>query len=133
MPPNAVRVMDDFGLVSELEKAGAVNISAHCLLKYNNGDFIAKRPGHVWQRKHFGQSWYVIHRADYHRVLRAEATRLGARILLASEVISADSTDTSVLLASQERLYADIIIGADGKFHEERSHLFHIVTKVVVA
>ncbi|KAJ5645957.1 hypothetical protein N7490_002329 [Penicillium lividum] len=114
MPPNAVRVMEDFGLVEELEKAGAVNISSHCLLKYTNGDCIAKRPGHVWQRKHFGQAWYVIHRADYHRVLREEATRLGAKIRLASEVISADSKTTSVLLASQERLYADIIIGADG-------------------
>ncbi|KAJ5651378.1 Salicylate hydroxylase [Penicillium longicatenatum] len=114
MPPNAVRVMDDFGLVEKLEKAGAVNISGHCLLKYSNGDSIATRPGHVWQRKHFGQAWYVIHRADYHRVLREEATRLGATIRLASEVISADSKTTSVVLASQERLYADIIIGADG-------------------
>ncbi|KAJ5925068.1 Salicylate hydroxylase [Penicillium verhagenii] len=114
MPPNAVRVMADFGLVEELEKAGAVNISSHSLLKYTNGDFIANRPGHAWQRKHFGQAWYVIHRADYHRVLRDEATRLGAKIRLASEVISADSKTTSVLLASQERLYADIIIGADG-------------------
>ncbi|KAJ6086210.1 Salicylate hydroxylase [Penicillium sp. IBT 16267x] len=114
MPPNAVRVMDDFGLVDKLEKSGAVNISGHCLLKYSNGNSIATRPGHVWQRKHFGQAWYVIHRADYHRVLREEATRLGATIRLASEVISADSNTTSVLLASQERLYADIIIGADG-------------------
>ncbi|KAJ5923895.1 hypothetical protein N7466_008082 [Penicillium verhagenii] len=114
MPPNAVRVMADFGLVEELEKAGAVNISSHSLLKYTNGDSIANRPGHAWQRKHFGQAWYVIHRADYHRVLREEATRLGAKIRLASEVISADSKTTSVLLASQERLYADIIIGADG-------------------
>lgn len=115
MPPNAVRVMEQFGLASELEKAGAVNISSHQLLKYTNGEIIAKRPGHAWQRKHFGQAWYVIHRADYHRVLRQEAIRLGAQIRLASEVISADSTDTSVLLNSQERLYADIIIGADGE------------------
>lgn len=57
MPPNAVRVMDHLGLVPELEKAGAVNIDGHCLLKYNSGDLIVKRPGRVWQQKHFGFPW----------------------------------------------------------------------------
>ena len=58
----------------------------------------------------------VVHRADYQKVLLAEAKRLGAVIHLNAEVTSVDVLTTSVLLASQKRIYADVIIGADGEF-----------------
>jgi salicylate hydroxylase len=48
--------------------------------------------------------------------LLAEAKRLGAVIHLNAEVTSVDVLTTSVLLASQKRIYADVIIGADGEF-----------------
>lgn len=47
-------------------------------------------------------------------MLSQEAERLGARIKLDAEVISVDSKDSSVLVASQEKIHADVIIGADG-------------------
>lgn len=58
----------------------------------------------------------VVHRADYQKVLLAEAKRLGAIIHLNAEVISVDVLATSILLASHEIIYADVIIGADGEF-----------------
>ncbi|KAL1965536.1 hypothetical protein VTN77DRAFT_5619 [Rasamsonia byssochlamydoides] len=58
----------------------------------------------------------VIHRVDYHKVLLEEARRLGAVIQLDSEVTAVDFDQTAVVLASQERIHADVIIGADGTF-----------------
>ncbi|KAJ5818913.1 Salicylate hydroxylase [Penicillium riverlandense] len=114
LPPNAVRVMDHFGLVPRLVDAGAINISQHCLLKYTDSTPVAVRPGAAWMKHHFGQIWYVIHRADYHKVLVKEAQRLGAKIRLNAEVVSVDFNDTSVQLTTQEKIHADVIIGADG-------------------
>ncbi|KAL1981392.1 hypothetical protein VTN96DRAFT_2735 [Rasamsonia emersonii] len=114
VPPNAVRVLDYYGLIPKIVDAGAIKIEEHSLLRYNDGRPIATRPGDEWLRKHFGHSWYVIHRADYHKVLLDEARRLGAVIKLDSEVRDVDFDQPSVILASQERIHADVIIGADG-------------------
>lgn len=57
----------------------------------------------------------MIHRADYHKMLSQEAEKLGATIKLGSEVISVNSEESSVFLASQEKVHADVIIGADGR------------------
>jgi salicylate hydroxylase len=56
-----------------------------------------------------------MHRADYQNVLATEARRLGAEIRLNCDVVSADCDyPPSVVLASGERLHADIVVGADG-------------------
>lgn len=49
-------------------------------------------------------------------MLLDEARRLGAVIKLDSEVRDVDFDQPSVILASQERIHADVIIGADGMF-----------------
>lgn len=56
-----------------------------------------------------------MHRADYQRVLVDEARRLGANIQLDSEVVEVqcDSPPTAIL-ASGERITADVIVGGDG-------------------
>ncbi|KAA8646339.1 hypothetical protein EYZ11_009901 [Aspergillus tanneri] len=114
LPPNAMRVMDHYGLISDLADGGATKVATRSLLRYSGGNPILIHPGDAWYNKHFGQSWCVMHRADYHNVLLKEAKRLGAVVQLNSEVVAVDIANSSVLLASQERVYADIIIGADG-------------------
>lgn len=60
----------------------------------------------------------VIHRADYQNLLLEKATDAGARLVRSAEVISVESgeTDDMVVLKDGRRFYADMIIGADGKY-----------------
>lgn len=57
VPPNAVRVLDHYGLVPNLVKAGAIKVAKHSLLRYTDGEDIATWPGDAWLLKHFGHSW----------------------------------------------------------------------------
>ncbi|RJE21241.1 FAD binding domain protein [Aspergillus sclerotialis] len=123
VPPNAVRVLDHYGLVPHLESYGAIRVAEIGLLRYSDGKPIATMPGDEWMRRQFGHSLglaiganvgSVIHRADYHAMLLEEAKRLGAVIRLDAEVVEVNSDNTYVLLASGEKVSADVIIGADG-------------------
>lgn len=57
-----------------------------------------------------------MHRADYQRVLVDEARRLGARMRLGCDVVEVQchDLDPSVTLANNEKITADVIVGADG-------------------
>lgn len=56
----------------------------------------------------------VIHRADYHGMLWKEASRLGAVVRLAAEVVDVGTGGTFAVLDSGERVYGDVLVGADG-------------------
>ena len=62
-----------------------------------------------------GNSYWLIHRADYQKLLFDAAAEHGATIKLGSWVDSVDAENVTVTLASGEVLSADLIIGADGK------------------
>lgn len=55
-----------------------------------------------------------IHRADYHKILVAEAEQLGVRILLGSAVSKIDLERPLVYLDGKPEFRADVLIGADG-------------------
>ena len=57
--------------------------------------------------------YLFVHRADYQRVLAAEAQRRGARIALGQRVVEVD-TDTPAVIMEDGRIAADLVIGADG-------------------
>ena len=114
MPPNASRIMQHYGILDEIERVGAVKSQGQQLLDWRTGRVIVKRPGGGWERHQFGNDHYVIHRADYHRVLLNEVCRLGADIHLDSGVVSADYEEPSVTCSDGKRFFADVVIGADG-------------------
>lgn len=113
MPPNATRVMAHYGLMDKIEQAGAVKVPGQQLLDYRTGKVLCAKPGPEWQVKEFGHYWYVVHRADYHKVLLEEAIRRGAEIHLDCDVIEVDLVG-SVRLANGTTCTADVVIGADG-------------------
>lgn len=65
----------------------------------------------------------VMHRADYQRVLANEARRLGANLRLDCDVVKVECNELrpAVVLASGERLEADVVVGADGLRSEVRT------------
>jgi salicylate hydroxylase len=113
MPPNATRVMAHYGLVDKIEQAGAVRVPGQQLLDYKTGRVLIAKPGDEWQVKQFGHYWYVVHRADYHKVLLEDAIRRGAQIHLDCDAVEVDLAG-SVRLANGKTHTADVVIGADG-------------------
>lgn len=57
----------------------------------------------------------TIHRADYLELLLQESQRLGAKIMLDSEVIDVDSVKRQAKLKSGELVDGKVIVGADGE------------------
>ena len=105
-----------FGLLDEMNEAGAVRVDLYNVLNYRTGEIIATRPGPEWAMKWFGHCWHTLLRKDYQRVLVDEAERLGVILRLGCDVQSADCRDSgpSVTLADGEVIMADVIVGADG-------------------
>lgn len=70
-------------------------------------------------------NWRIsfIHRADYQHVLVTEAQRLKVDLRLGAEVTGIDCNEASpsVRLSSGEKVYGDVVIGADGMFRDNTS------------
>lgn len=59
----------------------------------------------------------TIHRADYQRVLADEAIRLGAEMRFGANVVHVECTEAPfVRLESKEKIHADLVVGADGRY-----------------
>jgi len=63
----------------------------------------------------------VVHRADYHTILFDEAVRLGLKIRLNSKASAVDFEMPSVTLTTGEEVFADVVVGADGKSRRKDS------------
>lgn len=62
----------------------------------------------------YGVPYLHIHRADYHKILVAEAERLGVYIELGSVVAGIDFENTSVQITGKPEFRGDLLLGADG-------------------
>ena len=67
-----------------------------------------------YAERQYGVPYLHIHRADYHRILVAEAERLGVTLALDSTVVKIDFENPSIRLKNKPEFYADLILGADG-------------------
>lgn len=128
LPPNATKVMQDFGLLPKLFEAGMVSRKNYKILRWQDGSEIVKRYGKEWNVKMFGNDGHVMHRADYQRVLVEEARRLGVKIELGCEVVDVKCEyPPEVLLSDGRRIEADVVFGADGLRSQVRTSVLGYV------
>ncbi|KAF7187982.1 FAD-dependent monooxygenase OpS4 [Pseudocercospora fuligena] len=128
LPPNATKVMSDFGLLPNLFKAGMVSRKNYKILRWQDGSEIVKRYGKEWNVKMFGNDGHVMHRADYQRVLVEEARRLGVKIELGCEVVDVKCEyPPEVVLSDGRRIQADVVVGADGLRSQVRTSVLGYV------
>lgn len=115
--------MRHFGLLEKLYAAGMVVEEARSIRRWQDGSKIGQRPGSAWMMASFGEHWHAIHRADYQDVLLQEARRLGVGIRLGVDVISidCDTEQPAAILRDGQRLYADVVVGADGLHSSART------------
>ena len=79
-----------------------------------DGKELCSTPLHPEMTDKYGFPYWLIHRSDYHSVLRREALAEGVRIHVNSRVISIDENLPSATIQSGETYHGDLIIGADG-------------------
>ncbi|MGG3449419.1 FAD-dependent monooxygenase [Domibacillus aminovorans] len=114
--PNAMAVLDRFGLVDEINKLAV--FPKRLVLKdvYTGEELTVLDLGEEFQER-YGQPYIVMHRSDLHRVL-LEACQKSNKITLFNDqaIQSADENESGVLVTNQrgETFAAEALIGADG-------------------
>ncbi len=84
------------------------------LRSYRDGCILSKQNMVPYAEERYGAPYLHIHRADYHKILVAEAERLGVGMRLGSTVTKIDFETPSLHLKDKPKFHADIILGADG-------------------
>lgn len=113
IPPNASRILKDYGLESKfLEKV--VWPQHFAFRRYATGMLLGATPLHPHLINRYGHPYWLIHRADYQRLLFDAAEAQGAMIYLNSGIVSVDQSIPSVTLKNGHIMRADLIVGADG-------------------
>ncbi|KAG2119399.1 hypothetical protein DEU56DRAFT_918564 [Suillus clintonianus] len=110
--PNVSRLLMRWGLGPRLEELG-VEIQALSFRRWKDNEVVGWTPFGDVIDKEYGAPFYLLHRADFHRMLH-DATEPHCNIRVNSRVVSVDPSKPSVTLASGEVVSADLIIGADG-------------------
>ncbi|KOS48638.1 hypothetical protein ACN38_g347 [Penicillium nordicum] len=112
--------MRDLGLLSQLLERGS-QVQQVDFKRYKDGRILRSMPFGDDITQEFGAPWIIIHRVDYHRILLNEAIRLGAVLQLDAEVKDVSAEIPNVILAGGERVFADVVIGADGQWSVVRN------------
>jgi salicylate hydroxylase len=122
IPPNATKVLQHYGIEDALNEGGAVKVEGRHLRRYSDGKLLASNDGSFVKR--MGGAYYVVHRADYHRVLMTEAQRVGVVVSTDAEVVNVSfEGKPTVTLHDGRVLLADVVVGADGLWSTMREQL----------
>lgn len=113
IPPNSSRILKHYGLLEKIE-AVSVRPRDFIIRSYRDGAILNKLNMVPDAEQRYGVPYLHIHRADYHKILVAEAERLGVMLELGSEVLSIDFEKACVHMKDRSDFYGDLIVGADG-------------------
>lgn len=119
LSPNASRVLIDLGLEAPLRRV-ASEPSRVVIRRSVSGETVGAVALGAFMRERFGAPYWVVARADLHRVLLdAVRGRPDIRLLVGRSVVSVDDEAGTARLAvekagGRETLEADAVVGADG-------------------
>ncbi|KAI4181878.1 MAG: hypothetical protein L6R41_006351 [Letrouitia leprolyta] len=113
VPPNSSRILERWGLLDKVKDI-SVQPRDFVLRSYRDGTILSKQNMVPYAVQRYAAPYLHIHRADYHKILVAEAERLGVKIILGSTVSKLDFERPLVYLNGKPEFYADVVIGADG-------------------
>lgn len=123
IPPNSSRILRAYGLADKLapQVASPRNIA---IKRYNTGEELGKTPLHPHLSETYGSPYWLVHRADYQRILYDAALEQGARVDLSARVAQVDEEKPSVTTVKGRAYEADVVIGADGIRSKVRDCIF---------
>ncbi|MCJ1474684.1 hypothetical protein MMC13_003344 [Lambiella insularis] len=122
IPPNASRVLCNLGLRTAFEKCVVIPLRAQ-MKRFDGQKVLGTRPLNEgnWAERNYGSPQWVIHRADYQRLLGEAARAAGAEIEFDKRVQAIDAQSGTLTLVDGTSYSADLIIGADGVRSKVRS------------
>lgn len=111
--PNALRLMDDLGLLPALREIG-VRPQAVDFVRWSDGSLLLHTPLGAAMEEHFGAPQLDFYRPDLHRVL-LDALAPGT-VVPGATVTAVEQTESAVTLelADGRRVGADVAVAADG-------------------
>ncbi|MCJ1364519.1 hypothetical protein MMC16_003630 [Acarospora aff. strigata] len=113
IPPNSSRILKRWNILDKIE-AVSVRPADFILRSYRDGSVLSKQNMVPFAEERYGVPYLHIHRADYHKILVAEAQRLGVGMELGCTVTEVDFQKPSLHLKDKPEFHADVILGADG-------------------
>ncbi|KAJ9625416.1 uncharacterized protein PV06_02963 [Exophiala oligosperma] len=115
IPPNTTKILASWGILPAIEKV-SVRPNNVVMRSYRDGQILSSQPLIPLCEDVYGYPYLHIHRADYHKILVEEATRLGVDIRLDSCVTGVDFERPAVHIKNRpDRPFeCDLVIGADG-------------------
>ena len=123
IPPNSSRILKTYGLTDKI-KAQVASPRSIVIKRYNTGDVLGKTRLHPYLTETYGSPYWLIHRADYQRILYDAALEHGAKIILSARVAHVNPEKPSVTTAQGLEFEADVVIGADGIRSRVRDCIF---------
>ncbi|ANB14630.1 hypothetical protein AWJ20_2235 [Sugiyamaella lignohabitans] len=113
IPPNCVKVLNEYGVAEKLKKyvTKPANIN---LRRYSTGEILNATKLDPHMTETYGFPYWLIHRADYQRVLWDYALSIGVAIKTCSRIDSVDDATHTVKLVDGTTYTGDLIVGADG-------------------
>ncbi|KAJ7705437.1 hypothetical protein B0H17DRAFT_1037955 [Mycena rosella] len=111
-PPNMTRVLNHWGLGPQLAKAATK--CPQFLFHQSDGELLGLVQLHEDFLRDLMADFILVQHGDLQTMLLALAEREGVEFRYNSPVAAVESDSVSVTLASGERMYADLVVGADG-------------------
>ena len=124
LSPNATRVLDYLKLTDDL-KPHVFEPRSFQFLNYKTEKIISKRELGLKIQDDFGFPNFDVHRADLQKVLLNKVEEEGIKILTNMKVIDVGNEENKAYIKiNEEKIKADIVIGADGIHSVVREKLF---------
>ena len=124
LSPNATRVLDYLELTDDL-KPHVFEPRSFQFLNYKTEKIISKRDLGSKIQDDFGFPNFDVHRADLQKVLLNKAEEKGIKIYSNMKVIDVGNEENKAYIKiNEEKIKADIVIGADGIHSVVREKLF---------
>ena len=124
LSPNATRVLDYLELTDDL-KPHVFEPRSFQFLNYKTEKIISKRELGLKIQDDFGFPNFDVHRADLQKVLLNKVEEEGIKIYTNMKVIDVGNEENKAYIKiNEEKIKADIVIGADGIHSVVREKLF---------
>jgi len=111
--PNALRLMDDLGLLPALRTIG-VRPDAVDFLRWDDGSMLLHTELGERAEEHFGAPQLDFFRPDLHGVLTDALPPGALRLGTAVEGVDQDEHGVTVRMSGGDRLHAEVVVAADG-------------------
>jgi salicylate hydroxylase len=111
--PNALRLMDDLGLLERLRTIG-VRPDAVDFIRWRDGSLLLHTPLGEAMEEHFGAPQLDFFRPDLHQLLLSLLPDVVMHASAGAVGVDQDDSGVNVRLAGGERVRADVAVAADG-------------------